>query len=491
MRIKNIILSSLSTLVVISTLLLSGCGGGSGTAGTGTAPSGLTSGTITGITSAGGSQVTGMAVKAPTGSIAINGVQYNVASASITMDNDDPEDNQLKVGMVVHVRGDDDGKKGDAREIEYEDLLKGPVAAIDAAGNKLTVLGQTVLVDSTTVFGNVSGLSGLAGGDMVKVSGLPGDGGVILATRIDKKTYSFTANKTPVKLRGIVESVNGQSFTVGTLQITSSKPLPAGLATGSYVKVKGTLADLSGPLAATGVDVKRADVEPDDGQIVRLQGMVANFVSLASFKVNGVAVDASGTTATGIANNVKVLVEGKMVNGVLVANNVTILSTPAPIPTPIPTPTPNPNPSPTPDGAALYDANCATCHSLLASSSKKGATAAQIQSRMAAPPFATRVLTAAEVQAIANALAVTPIPTPTPAPTPAPTPTPTPAPLPGKAIYDANCAGCHKLGTYDTAGSAPDLSGSGSLVSTKFPGHMGITLTSTQISDIAAFLNAN
>ncbi len=60
----------------------------------------------------------------------------------------------------------------------------------------------------------------------------------------------------------------------------------------------------------------------------------------------------------------------------------------------------------------------------------------------------------------------------------------------GQQIYDNQCAGCHKLGTYDTSGSAPDLLGQGSLVSGKFTSaHYGITLSSTDISNVAAFLN--
>jgi len=84
-------------------------------------------------------------------------------------------------------------------------------------------------------------------------------------------------------------------------------------------------------------------------------------------------------------------------------------------------------PPATVDGPALYAANCASCHSALATSAKKGASAAQIQSRMAASPFASRTLTPAEVQAIAAALAVT---------------TP-PATIDGPALYAANCASCH------------------------------------------------
>jgi mono/diheme cytochrome c family protein len=66
----------------------------------------------------------------------------------------------------------------------------------------------------------------------------------------------------------------------------------------------------------------------------------------------------------------------------------------------------------------------------------------------------------------------------------------------GKTIYDANCAGCHQLGIYDTAGSSPDLGGLGAATLTtgldaRFGGggsHNGKTLTATQITDVLNFL---
>jgi mono/diheme cytochrome c family protein len=75
---------------------------------------------------------------------------------------------------------------------------------------------------------------------------------------------------------------------------------------------------------------------------------------------------------------------------------------------------------PPPDGAALYAAKCAGCHGPLATSTKGGRTAAQITAASM-----TQGLSAAEVQAVAAALA-----------TVAP-------PIDGAALYTANCAGCH------------------------------------------------
>lgn len=61
----------------------------------------------------------------------------------------------------------------------------------------------------------------------------------------------------------------------------------------------------------------------------------------------------------------------------------------------------------------------------------------------------------------------------------------------GKTLYDANCAGCHMLGVYDTTGGDPNLSGVTLATFTAIFGggatHNGRTLTATGITDMFAF----
>ena len=379
-------------------------------------------------------------------------------------------------------------------------------------------------------------------------SGLPAADGTLLATRIEKKG-GFVPGRM-VELTGVVSAVNDQGFTIGGLTVTSNLPLPTGFAVGVLVEVNGILANAAGPLIATEVEVKADELDAEEGHLVHLEGIVTNFLVPATFKVNGMTVNAQGVDVTSVSNNVKVRVEGTVVNGILIAKSVTVVKviTPASAPSPVLFPTPlngaalyNANcaschqalsvssktgatsariqaaivnkvggmgalssqtaaqiqsiadvlalapaavsaPAPI-DGAALYAANCDGCHGILGNSSKKGITAAAIQVRMANPPYATRSLSVAEVQAVSAALAVTP------------TTTLASAPLPGKAVYDGSCAGCHSLGSYDGAG-LPNLSSKSTLVNGKFPtagvaGHNGITLSATQRTDVAAFLNAN
>lgn len=156
------------------------------------------------------------------------------------------------------------------------------------------------------------------------------------------------------------------------------------------------------------------------------------------------------------------------------------------------TTSPAPTPAPT-GGQAVYDANCAGCHRLGTYDASGSAPnllgdGSELSGEYRAGERGHQGITLSASQ-ISDLRAFLDSPTPAPAPDPAPTPTS------GKAVYDANCASCHRLGTYDASGSAPNLSGDGSDVGDKYragvEGHKDITLTSEQISSLKTFLNSN
>jgi mono/diheme cytochrome c family protein len=63
--------------------------------------------------------------------------------------------------------------------------------------------------------------------------------------------------------------------------------------------------------------------------------------------------------------------------------------------------------------------------------------------------------------------------------------------LTGQQVYDQQCAGCHKLGTYDSSGS-PDLLGKGSIVNSYFANggsHKSRTVAAGDLPGLVAFVN--
>ncbi|GAB4276214.1 MAG: hypothetical protein Kow0092_31940 [Deferrisomatales bacterium] len=67
-----------------------------------------------------------------------------------------------------------------------------------------------------------------------------------------------------------------------------------------------------------------------------------------------------------------------------------------------------------------------------------------------------------------------------------------PSPPDAEGIYAGVCAGCHRLGAYDPQGFAPDLSGLGSRVPSRFSGgaHHGHTLSADEAAAVAAYVDA-
>jgi hypothetical protein len=302
MKIRNL-MNTIVFLAVI-TMIAAGCSSGGGS----TPPSSMkttSKGVITGF-----------------GSVFVNGVEYDTTGTSVTMDDSSASETDLQVGMVVTVNGSisGSGTTGSAGSITFADNLEGPVSSVlTAASGTFAVMGQTVKVNGSTMYHNVNDASLLAVGDMVEVSGFPDASGVILATLIEKKTTLFSANTTTVELKGTVSGLSGSSFSINAMTVNAGGvTLPAGLANGSFVEVRGTLAAAGGPMTATFLELEPS-FTADDGDHVEIEGIVTDYVSLSSFKVNGVPVDGSALGSVTIANNMMIEVEGTMVNGILVA----------------------------------------------------------------------------------------------------------------------------------------------------------------------------
>jgi len=272
------------------------------------------------------------------GSVIVNGVRFDDANASVNMDDATGSREQLRVGMVVRVRGRIHGDgTGVAESIQYNDCVQGPITAMNQVRNTVTVLGQTVQLDEETVFDGVAlrDMNGFAVGDQVEVSCLPDPANnQFRATRMEFKER-FQNGISELEVNDVVANLDK----VGTFTINGLTVNFAGVADGNRPKnlKNGMTVEASGKNFANGVltadrlrDRDRDRISYPDGDGIEVEGYVADFVSIASdFKVSGQTVNAANAvikngTASDIRNGLKVEAEGTVSNGVLVASVLVI-----------------------------------------------------------------------------------------------------------------------------------------------------------------------
>jgi len=274
------------------------------------------------------------------GSVFVNGVRYDVSAATLKKNDTTVAQSGLAVGEVALVRGREDAQsgEGEAESVEVEDRVVGPITMIDAAGNQLTVLGQTISVTADTSFGpgiTPADLTGLKSGDSIEVSGLPGSGGVIMATRIGR-----AESAEPLQVFGTVGSVDAAMHTlmINALTVDFSAANLSGFASGEpaagdLVIARGTVFDATA-VKLTATTLRKAQTDRDDqaeGGMVEEEGLITRFASATDFDVAGEKVTTTASTvfkngtAADLALNVRVEVRGTLdANKVLVADVVEI-----------------------------------------------------------------------------------------------------------------------------------------------------------------------
>ena len=325
------------SLAMAGVIGLSGCGGG----GDGADTSG--SGTATPTTSTTSGVISGF------GSVFVDGVEFETNDSSFSLDDgeDGPEDEAgLAVGMVVTITGtvNDDGTTGTATHIEFDDELEGIVNAssVDADGTgTLTVMGQTVVVKSTTVFeSKVAGITSIdlvTPGNVVEVSGFSSGDGTVYATRIEVKLAAHSGEE--IEVKGIISNLSVTTFNLGGLTVDYSAAafdddIPdSTLSEGLYVEVKSTAGfNGGGDLVASKVELEDdgdMELDGDDGDEVDLNGVVTAVLSNSEFEIGGHKVIVTGSTEIEHGNAGDILVgiylevEGELdSNGNLIADEI-------------------------------------------------------------------------------------------------------------------------------------------------------------------------
>lgn len=308
----------LRALLGVGAVALGGCGGGEQVAGGGIVGTGISIasiGSISGI-----------------GSVTVNGVRFATTKAAVTVDGAAAPESALKVGMVVTVQGTvfPDGS-ATAASVDARTEVKGIVSGVDSVTRSFTVLGQRVRTDQLTVF--AGGTFDTLLDQYVEVSGFRGAPGELLASRIEIRATA--APGATLEVTGTVAAFDAlaKTFAIGAQMIDFSQVgsafLPAALGNGAIAEVHGSTIGAGGRLVATEIRIVATTVPGAEDAKAELEGVVTEFASLGSFRVNGQAVDARSATIGGgtvamLGNGAKVEVEGTLRQGVIVATKLEI-----------------------------------------------------------------------------------------------------------------------------------------------------------------------
>jgi hypothetical protein len=315
-----------SAMLLLCVATLTACGGGGASTPTPPAPVAGTNG-INGGGFARGA-ITGF------GSIFVNGVEFSTSSATIRVEDSVASESQLKVGQIVVVKGTiaSDGRTGTATTVTFDDALEGPIQSIDLATSRFVVLGQTVRVTGATVFDDSSaagGLAALAVGNFVEVSGDADSAGVIVASRVERRTAAGEAEITG-RISGL--DVANRRFSLGQLVVDYAGATIANgtLANDACVEAKGAV-NASNVLVASRVEVKACGETGAANDRAEVEAIITRFASATDFDIGTqkVTTTASTTFVNGTAGDlrldVKVEAEGTLnAAGVLTATKIEI-----------------------------------------------------------------------------------------------------------------------------------------------------------------------
>lgn len=332
---KNFIRTFKAVLTILVVASLAACGGGGG------------NGTPTGVAVSKG-------VITEKGSIFVNGIEYSTTGATIKVDgitvlNDDA----LKVGMIVKVRGtaDDNTKAGVATLVEARDALEATIDdnGVDPVNKTIIVMGQLVKIeDNITRLNDDDNVKVFAGanfqpGDRVEIHGFPDDNGGLRATRVVKKPgvaedfeiKGFVNNLVLPTTAAPVGSFGLSLLPGGVVAFTvnfTAAQLPAGTINGSLVEVKSAAKPVAGVLTASSIELE--DKLGAAGEKVEVEGIVTSVdADITTLVINGqtVLIDAAtvfeGGVKADIAAGVKLEAEGPLnANNAIVATKISFRS---------------------------------------------------------------------------------------------------------------------------------------------------------------------
>lgn len=174
------------------------------------------------------------------GSIWVNGVEYDIRNAAITINNTTATEADLTRGMIVRVKGklNPNGISGTADSVAFSRDLAGTVSAVDTGNKTMTVLDQTVSWDNETFVDDEDAAHWTAPaiGDYVEISGIPTDTGYLA------RAINHQSPGTSDEVSGLVSGLDSESrtFMINGLKVQYQDMMNPPQ-NGDYVEAEGLL----------------------------------------------------------------------------------------------------------------------------------------------------------------------------------------------------------------------------------------------------------
>lgn len=238
--------------------------------------------------------VTSQGVISNFGSVYVNGVRYSTDDVSVeTDDSSDASEDDLKVGMLISVKGRQtyDRSISSASNISHYSKVEGPLDAISLADNQLTVFGQVYQLNSQTRFENTT-LVSLQVGDVVEINAIQNGDDSWLATYVELEN-----GQDSFKLKGELSSLDqtAQTFAIGSVVVDYSQAeVESELANGLFVKVESNQGTVDGVLLADKVEMDDSN-DDSDSELIELDGVITE-VFENGFSLGGRLVNWSQST---------------------------------------------------------------------------------------------------------------------------------------------------------------------------------------------------
>ena len=320
LQLRRNITCGIVAITFASSVFLASCGGGGGSSqSAGVGGTGIVAGKTTGF-----------------GSIYVNGSKFETDMSQFIVDGDTSASQaDLRLGMVVRLEVEtlDGAYTGKALQVIYDDELEGPLTGVGVTADPSiktgTVFGQTITFSEiTTLYENTNfdtlGAEATGADDVVEISGFR------TATGINATYVRFEDDLNPgttqIELKGSVVSPTATTFMLGTVTVTydlSDLPVGGVLTQGQLVEVKGIYQAVNS-VDATDIEFEQEGFG-DDVDDISLQGVVSDIASgISNFLLGSQRVDASRIAGLTLMDGMNIEVEGEIVAGKLIADEVEI-----------------------------------------------------------------------------------------------------------------------------------------------------------------------